>query len=147
MDVYGLGKNLCHKDNLIVHTNHIYIYRNYNVECTKCNIIGLKYRNGEIMGGLIEKLKYSSKNLVDTDALQVMKLNVIKRAWIWKAVDNYYVPKHEGEEQKKFKLEKRGHNKKLRSACKEIIDIKYDCNNCGLRLLIWQIPKMWCLMF
>ena len=99
MDVYGLGKNLYHRDNLIVHTNHIYIYRNCNVECTKCNIVGLKYRNGETVGGLIEKLKYSSKNPVVTDALQVMKLNFIKQAWIWNAVHNYYVPKHEGEEQ------------------------------------------------
>ena len=78
MDVYGLGTILCHKDNLIVHTNHIYIYCNCNVECTNCNIVGLKYRNGETVGGVIEKLKYNSKNPVVTDALQVMKLNFIE---------------------------------------------------------------------
>ena len=96
MDVYGRGKNLCHKDNLIVLRNHIYIYCNCPVECTKCSIAGLKNRNGANVGGLREKLKYIIENAVVTNVLEVLKLNFRKRVCIWNAVHNYFVPKHEG---------------------------------------------------
>ena len=57
MDVYGLRKNLCQKDNRIVFPNHICIYHNSNVECSKCHIVGLNNRNGGNVRGLIEKVK------------------------------------------------------------------------------------------